>query len=72
MKRKIFFSILTMVLILILAVTALAQPGTINLTSEWEATAFNNGRRMVRDSNGYFHAFWHSLTNPNGSVGITL
>lgn len=29
-------------------------------SSEWEATAFNNGRRIVRDANGFFHAFWHS------------
>jgi hypothetical protein len=40
-------------------------------SSEWEATAFNNGRRIVRDSNGYFHAFWHSIRNkriiPNGT-----
>ncbi len=40
-------------------------------SSEWEATAFNNGRRIVRDANGYFHAFWHSKqylpAGPSGS-----
>lgn len=35
-----------------------------SFSSEWEATAFNNGRRVVRDSNGYMHAFWHSQPNP--------
>lgn len=40
--------------------TAPAQPGQMGQSSEWEATAFNNGRRIVRDSNGYFHAVWHS------------
>ena len=42
-------------------------PSAIGQSSEWEATGFNNGRRMVRDSNGYFHAFWHS--NPNLPAG---
>ncbi len=28
--------------------------------SEWDSTAFNNGRRMVRDADGYFHAVFHS------------
>lgn len=51
---------------------AWAQQGpTGGQSSEWEATGFNNGRRIVRDSNGYFHAFWHSQTNtsaaPSGS-----
>lgn len=32
----------------------------MGLSSEWDATAFNNGRRIVRDANGYFHAFWHA------------
>ncbi|MCX7019755.1 MAG: hypothetical protein NTY46_12365 [Candidatus Sumerlaeota bacterium] len=36
------------------------QPGQIGVTSEWESTGFNNGRRIARDSNGYFHAVWHS------------
>ncbi len=43
-----------------LATMALAQPGQVGQSSEWEATGFNNGRRIVRDANGYFHAFWHS------------
>lgn len=56
---------------LILLVTLVAVPGeawaqggwTGRTSSEWEATGFNNGRRMVRDANGYFHAFWHSQPN---------
>ncbi|MCK5130727.1 MAG: hypothetical protein KAR40_01070 [Candidatus Sabulitectum sp.] len=40
-----------------------------DLSSEWEATGFNNGRRMVRDSRGYFHMVYHSQTNPNGTPG---
>lgn len=44
-------------------------PGPIGQSTEWEATGFNNGRRMVRDSNGYFHAVWHAqagLLPPTG------
>ncbi|MCX7717946.1 MAG: hypothetical protein N2111_06030 [Candidatus Sumerlaeaceae bacterium] len=47
--------------ILLMAAGGTAQPpGAIGQSSEWEATGFNNGRRMVRDSNGYFHVVWHS------------
>lgn len=48
----------------VLVFPAFSQPGPIAApgSSEWEATGFNNGRRIVRDSNGYFHAFWHSRT----------
>jgi hypothetical protein len=46
-------------------------PGIVSQSSEWEATGFNNGRRLVRDSNGYFHAVWHSKpvlpAGPSGS-----
>ncbi|MFB3896541.1 MAG: M6 family metalloprotease domain-containing protein [bacterium] len=42
--------------------TVFTAPGMIFSATEWEATGFNNGRRMVRDANGYFHAFWHSQT----------
>jgi M6 family metalloprotease-like protein len=44
--------------------------GPIGVSSEWEATGFNNGRRLVRDSNGYFHAFWHTqwpISTPSGA-----
>ncbi len=56
-----------------MGILAWAQPGIMSLTSEWESTGFNNGRRMVRDSNGYFHAVWHSQaivpSAPKGSGG---
>lgn len=29
-------------------------------SSEWDATAFNGGRRMVRDADGRFHVVFHS------------
>lgn len=49
----------------------IAGPTIPAQSSEWEATAFNNGRRIVRDANGYFHAFWHSKrflpAGPSGS-----
>ncbi len=28
--------------------------------TEWDATAFNNSRKIVRDYNGYYHAVFHS------------
>ncbi len=31
-----------------------------SFSTEWEATAFNNARRMVRDSDGYLHTVYHS------------
>ena len=30
-------------------------------SSEWEATAFNGGRRVVRDADGFLHTVFHSL-----------
>ncbi len=45
--------------------------GFTSQSSEWEATGFNNGRRLVRDSNGYFHAVWHtSTTLPSAPAAI--
>ncbi|MEA3421929.1 MAG: hypothetical protein U9Q97_09685, partial [Acidobacteriota bacterium] len=40
-----------------------------DLTSEWEATGFNNGRRIVRDADGYFHMVYHSQVNPDSPPG---
>ena len=40
-----------------------------DFSSEWEATGFNNGRRMVRDSRGYFHVVYHSQMDPNSAPG---
>lgn len=41
----------------------------IGQSSEWDASAFNNGRRVVRDTSdpnrGYIHYVWHSQSNPN-------
>ncbi len=31
-----------------------------SFSTEWEATAFNNGRRVARDSDGFLHVVWHS------------
>ncbi len=44
-----------------------AQVVNIGQSSEWEATGFNNGRRIVRDScsGKYFHYVWHSRKDPN-------
>lgn len=42
-----------------------------SFSTEWEATAFNNGRRLVRDSEGYLHTVYHSKptsgTAPTGT-----
>lgn len=62
MYKKLFVFILVMSLVPLLG---LAQVISVGQSSEWEATGFNNGRRMVRDTNGYFHIVWHSQTNPN-------
>lgn len=40
-----------------------------DFSSEWEATGFNNGRRMVRDSQGFFHVVYHSQVNPSSTPG---
>lgn len=31
-----------------------------SFSTEWEATAFNGGRRLVRDSDGYLHTVYHT------------
>ncbi|MCU0287560.1 MAG: hypothetical protein MUF15_14340, partial [Acidobacteria bacterium] len=62
-------------LIIIFAVNAFSQIVVIGQSSEWEATGFNNGRRVVRDcsmpATGFNHYVWHSQNNPmnapNGS-----
>jgi len=59
-------------LILILPVAVLAQNThqvDTDLSSEWEATGFNNGRAMVRDADGYFHIVFHSQDNPDSPPG---
>lgn len=61
--KKIIYSVLISSFVCLLAATAFAFPGPIAQSSEWEATGFNNGRHIVRDSNGYFHAFFHSQAN---------
>lgn len=63
--KKTFIFLFIIAFIGLISTTIFAQPGRINFSSEWEATGFNNGRRIVRDSNGYFHAFWHSQRSPN-------
>lgn len=39
----------------------------VGQSSEWEATGFNNGRRMVRDNNNYLHIVWHSQEDPTAA-----
>lgn len=59
--KKIFSRvIILLVLVSMISWTAYADPWLVWQPSEWEATGFNNARRFIRDSNGYFHAFWHS------------
>ena len=38
-------------------------------SSEWDATAYNGGRRMVRDSDGIFHMVFHSQLAPGSTPG---
>ncbi len=56
---------------LFLMVTAAVADHQVDndFSSEWEATGFNNGRRMVRDSRGYFHVVYHSQMNTEGTPG---
>ncbi|MBD3278790.1 MAG: hypothetical protein GF388_10865, partial [Candidatus Aegiribacteria sp.] len=58
-------------LVLALAAAASAQGFQVDtdLSSEWEATGFNNGRSMVRDADGYFHMVYHSQVDPNSPPG---
>lgn len=65
MKKVITRILILLPLIFLFSWTALAQPWIIGVSNEWEATGFNNGVRIVRDSNGYFHAFWHSQPDMN-------
>ncbi len=63
-------SIMIIAALLLAATAALADHQVdSDLSSEWEATGFNNGRRIVRDSNGYFHMVYHSQLDPNGIPG---
>ena len=74
-KRGMIFLFLSVVILLLAAMPALAQfsPWRVDtsFSTEWEATAFNGGRRMVRDSEGYLHAVYHSRptsgTAPTGT-----
>ena len=38
-------------------------------SSEWDATAYNGGRRMVRDADGIFHMVFHSQMVPGSTPG---
>ncbi len=40
-----------------------------DLSSEWEATGFNNGRSFVRDADGFFHIVYHTQDNPDSAPG---
>lgn len=63
-------------IIIAFTVNAFPQIAVIGQSSEWDATAYNNGRRVVRDCSdplhltGYHHYVWHSLNNPaNPPIG---
>lgn len=66
MKTNLFFLIL-------FACTSvvLAQGHQVDgdLSSEWEATGFNNARSIVRDADGYFHMVYHTQMNPDAVPG---
>ncbi|MCP5048742.1 MAG: hypothetical protein GY940_16345, partial [bacterium] len=67
MKRLQIF-VLVMIVILVFGFNAYSTVTSVGESSEWEATGFNNGRRVVRDSSsvdmGYYHHVWHSQANP--------
>ncbi|MCX6578817.1 MAG: hypothetical protein NT166_01375 [Candidatus Aminicenantes bacterium] len=60
--------LLVTAIIIAFTVNAFPQLVAIGQSSEWEATGFNNGRRMVRDCSGlvdgFYHYVWHSQDNP--------
>jgi len=61
---------ITGVIIMLFAIPAFANIQIDNSqSSEWEATGFNNGRRMVRDADGYFHVVFHSQEDPDMPPG---
>jgi hypothetical protein len=68
MKKILLRVLIVLTLVFALSWTVFAdQPWILWMSSEWEATGFNNGVRFVRDSNGYFHAFWHSQADANAA-----
>jgi hypothetical protein len=66
--RYLLFSILTIFPVLLLAQGAMHQVDT-DLSSEWEATGFNNSRAFVRDADGYFHIVYHTQDDPGSTPG---
>lgn len=53
--------IMTVILLTIFSVSAFGQAiNTVGQSSEWEGTGFNNGRKVVKDTNGYYHIVWHT------------
>ena len=63
------------ILIFIIASPSFAQFNTWHIdnsfSTEWEATAFNGGRRMARDSDGYLHTVYHSRPTSDTGAGPT-
>jgi len=66
--KKMLCLIAVLAMLCFFAVELSAQIVLIGQSSEWEATGFNNGRRVVRDcmdpDTGYYHYVWHSQPNP--------
>jgi len=70
LKGRIMKTLLMLIVLLLSAVNAIADHQVDNdFSSEWEASGFNNGRRMVRDSKGYFHVVYHSQIMTNSTPG---
>jgi hypothetical protein len=69
--KKILCLFLVLGIIGVFTADLSAQVFNVGQSSEWEATGFNNGRRVVRDCTmpfmGYFHYVWHSQSNPNNA-----
>ena len=68
MRTIIFLIVVSIPLKLTAQVTYTHQVDS-DLSSEWEATGFNNGRVMVRDADGYFNLVFHSQDNPDSAPG---
>jgi hypothetical protein len=63
-KKILLFVLITS----FISLGGLAQSLTsVGASSEWEATGFNNGRRVVRDNNEFLHIVWHSQEDPGAS-----
>ena len=67
--RKILSLLIIMGMVCVYSINLSGQVFNVGQSSEWEASGFNNGRRVVRDCTmffmGYIHYVWHSQDDPN-------